>query len=95
MSIVTHSIGNLNEVARRLIRSGEGPNQSKAKNLDDKTITLGFGYTFIRNVGKRWVVLDTLNSDLASIGITLTDKQRTDLQNIARAQNDGELLISQ
>jgi len=91
MSIVMHSIDNQNEVARRLIQSGEGPNQSKAKNLHDKTITLGFGYTFIRNVGKRWVVLDTLNSDLASIGITLTDKQRTDLQNIARAQNDGEL----
>ena len=90
MSIVTHSIGNQNEVARRLIQSGEGPNQSKPKNLHDKTITLGFGYTFIRNVGRRWVVLDTLEVDLASIGITLTDRQRTDLQTIARAQNDGE-----
>jgi hypothetical protein len=39
MSIVMHSIDNQNEVARRLIQSGEGPNQSKAKNLDDKTIT--------------------------------------------------------
>jgi len=90
MSIVMHSIGNQNEVARRLIRSGEGANQSKPKNLHDKTITLGFGYTFIRNVGRRWVVLDTLEVDLASIGITLTDRQRTDLQAIARAQNDGE-----
>lgn len=36
MSIVTHSIDNQNEGARRLIQSGEGPNQLEAKNLHDK-----------------------------------------------------------
>jgi len=91
MSIVMHSIDNQNEVARRLIQSGEGPNQSKAKNLHDKTITLGFGYTFIRNTGGHWFVQGTLKADLASIGITLTNKQRADLQQIADIQNNGEL----
>jgi len=92
MPIITHSIENQNETARRLIQSGEGKNISKPKNLHDHTITLGFGYTFIRKDSRgMWFVPRDLPIDLASIGILLTQKQRDNLAEFVLVQNDCNL----
>ena len=90
MTIATHVIANQDALARRLIQSGEGTNLSTPTNVGDHTVTLGFGFTFIRRgTNNAWNVLDSLTADLATIGITLTTAQGLQLSAIARALTAG------
>lgn len=89
MSIISHVIENQDAVARRLIQSGEGHNLVRPTNVGDHTITLGYGYTFIRKGGGGWNVIDALIGDLADIGISLSQAQETQLDNIAAALSDS------
>jgi hypothetical protein len=60
------------------------------EDVRDGTITLGYGYTFIRKVNQtKWNVVRTLGDDLAKIGIVLTSDDRTRLEAIAASLSNG------
>jgi Ca2+-binding RTX toxin-like protein len=62
-------------------------------NVGDNTVTYGYGYTFIRK-GKNdtWSIPNFIYNDLAEIGITLNENERTRLQNIADALNKNNII---
>jgi len=90
--INTHKISNMEELARIAIFGAEGnmeetPRQVASK---DRTVTYGYGYTFIRRGRKKWVLHKYLEDDLAAIGIALTDNENKQLKAIAEARNESE-----
>jgi hypothetical protein len=90
--IKVHKISNMEELARIAIFGAEGnmeetPRQVSSK---DRTVTYGYGYTFIRRGPDRWKLYEHLDEDLASIGITLTDTEKEQLGTIAKARNKSE-----
>lgn len=86
MAIATHFISNLDAMARRMIQSGEGENLSTPSNVGDHTVTLGFGYTLIRKGAlNQWSRFLDATVELATVGITLTQTLRDQLDAIAAA----------
>jgi|WetSurMetagenome_2_1015567.scaffolds.fasta_scaffold00104_39 GH24 family phage-related lysozyme (muramidase) len=90
--IKAHRISNMEELARIAIFGAEGnmeetPRQVASK---DRTVTYGYGYTFIRRGRKEWERYKYLDDDLATIGIKLTDTEKDQLDAIADARNESE-----
>ena len=86
MAINTRDLANFDQFFQTIIKSVEGRFISTPENLNDGTITLGYGYTFVRN-GRRYT---TLGPDLSSIGITLTPQENNGLVQIENAATPEE-----
>ncbi len=59
------------------------------ENVSDGTITLGYGYTFIRKGKSAWEVVGTLADDLAKIGVILSTEDMQRLEAIRKSLSDG------
>ncbi|UQG64865.1 calcium-binding protein [Marinobacter sp. M2C] len=95
MTIVIHTIANQDAVARRLIQGSEGSNLALPTNVGDHTVTLGFGFTFLRKgADGAWSVLGSLAQDLASVSIALTDGQDRQLVGIRNALNSPNTTLA-
>ncbi|NIM41638.1 MAG: hypothetical protein GTN84_11135 [Hydrogenophaga sp.] len=83
------------QLTRKLIHNGEGKSLSTPTNVGDHTVTLGFGYTFIRRrADSKWMVIDNLKSDMARVGIALTNTQLDQLSEIAQALSNGSTQLA-
>jgi Ca2+-binding RTX toxin-like protein len=72
--ITVHPISNMGELVRVMVLGAEGRPERRPRNVGDHTITYGYGYTFIqRRKDGTWFITTTLASDLAAIGITMTN----------------------
>jgi Ca2+-binding RTX toxin-like protein len=78
MSIAIHTPANFDRLLRLIIQGAEGTPLLTPQNIGDGTITLGYGYTFIR--GDR--LYGTLGADLVSVGITLTEAESDKLDEV-------------
>jgi len=77
------------ELTRKAVFKAEGRMEEYPRQVGgDRTVTYGFGYTFIRFNGKKWSVYEHLGKDLAAIKIKLTDTEYKKLDAIATARNN-------
>jgi hypothetical protein len=89
------------ELTRKAVFKAEGRMEEYPRQVGgDRTVTYGFGYTFIRFNGKRWGIYEHLEKDLAAIGIKLTKAEYKQLLKIAETRNNKKFsevnkLISQ
>jgi hypothetical protein len=101
--IEVHKIADMEELTRKAVFKAEGRMEEYPRQVGgDRTVTYGFGYTFIRYGGpkKGWKRYENLDNDLAAIGIKLTKTEKDSLDAIATARNNKKFsevnkLISQ
>lgn len=97
MTINYHGLGaTFVNLLRDVIRGAEGTSL-RPEDVGDRTITYGWGYTFIRK-GRDdiWRVVGTLADDLAAIGtgITLNQDEWDAIRDIAAARNANNLNLA-
>jgi hypothetical protein len=101
--IEVHRISDMEGLTRKAVFKAEGRMEEHPRQVGgDRTVTYGYGYTFIRYGGRilGWQRYEHLEKDLAAIGIKLTDTETKSLRVIAKARNDKKFaevnkLISQ
>ncbi|MCJ7784182.1 MAG: hypothetical protein MUP41_09620 [Desulfobacterales bacterium] len=72
--ITPHGISDFDKMVKKMVFDSEGKNITVPTNIDDHTVTYGYGYTFIRkNSQDVWSLYGDLDHDLLKIGITLTE----------------------
>lgn len=94
MALQVHQASNFDQLIRQLIKAGEGfrglPYAVNAgSSTGDHTITIGYGYTMVRNGRLGWQRYENLNRDLTAIGITLTTAMYAEIDAVAAALKDG------
>jgi hypothetical protein len=84
-------ISDFDKLVKKMIFNSEGDpiRQPSIIRGNDHTVTYGYGFTFIRKGGGKWSLYGDLDADLLKIGITLTQTEKTDLNNIVNALNQG------
>jgi Ca2+-binding RTX toxin-like protein len=106
MTITYHGRTDFNALFRAVIIAVESNsakrqrlahNEATPNNVGDHTITLGYGYTFIRKSGSTWSRYETLEDDLkATFGadFTLTEAQDDKIDDIAAALTANNITLA-
>jgi len=87
MTMNYSTLTNYNDALKILLHGAEGLSALPVEVVQDGTVTLGHGYTFIRKVDNRWRLYEYLSEDLLQIGITLTLEDIDRLQKVADSLN--------
>jgi|WetSurMetagenome_2_1015567.scaffolds.fasta_scaffold00868_3 hypothetical protein len=101
--IEVHRISAMEDLTRKAVFKAEGRMEEYPRQVGgDRTVTYGYGYTFIRYGGGLlgWKRYEHLDNDLADIGIKLTKTEKDSIDAIASARNNKKFsevnkLISQ
>src|SRR3989339_262614 len=93
MTMTYTTLANYGKALLDVIRGAESLHAFPV-DVRDGTITLGYGYTFIRKIDKQhWARSKFLAEDLAKIGVTLTSDDIRRLDAISKSASDGVTVL--